>query len=83
VPFSTGCALACVVVKPRANAVSAKLIVKFFRIFIVILPLYLVNLWLPSSYKAEKERENCSGKEKSFAGRVKGRVPRMDKAEPK
>ena len=37
VPFSTPCALACVVVKPRANAVSAKLIVKCFRVFIVIL----------------------------------------------
>jgi hypothetical protein len=37
VPFSTSCALACVVVKPRANAVSAKVIVKCFRAFIVIL----------------------------------------------
>jgi hypothetical protein len=54
--------------------------------FIIIFPLYLVNLWLPSSYKAETERENCSGKEKSFAGRRKGRMPRgrmprVDKAE--
>ena len=44
---------ALVVVMPRANAASAKLIVMFLRMFIVFLLFDWANLWSPSIYKGE------------------------------
>jgi hypothetical protein len=65
-PFIADCAMACVVVTPKANAVSAKVIVKCLNMFIVFLLYVWSTPWLPSPGKAQRLCKNCNDGEKYF-----------------